>query len=237
MIYRRSADEIAGIIDVRGMQAAEQKIISALNTLDAATTLKIDSYQDMDFPAFIRQYCLEHPQTLAVPEVKVSVYPDSGLTRVVEIHYLYEHTRNELRSRLETIGTMLSSAATYVRYRSNHTEEKLSLLCAYLLNRNSYTPGASGDTPAYALLNDQLATAEGFASVFCSTARQVGVDCYLISGTKNGEAHYWNAVQIDGAYSYLDLMQLWQDGVGQLQLLTQEQLQAYVWEAGQLPEG
>jgi len=68
------------------------------------------------------------------------------------------------------------------------------------LNDDSYTLKHS----AYAALVDRKAVCQGYALLLYRLALEMGIDCRIIVGFSNGEAHSWNIVQIDGVYYNLD---------------------------------
>lgn len=83
LVFRRSAAEIDAIVTVSGLSGAQEKIRSALLNYDSALTLRIRSYEDADFPAEIRAFCLNNPGQISVlPKVSASVYPQEGETRI-----------------------------------------------------------------------------------------------------------------------------------------------------------
>lgn len=99
IVFRRSAAEIDAIVTVSGVNGAHAKIRQALANFDAALTLRIRSYEDADFSGYIRTYCLEHPDSaMALPEVSAAVYPETGETRILELHFTYSQPRDTLRS-------------------------------------------------------------------------------------------------------------------------------------------
>lgn len=57
---------------------------------------------------------------------------------------------------------------------------------------------------AYAALIDGKAVCQGYALLLYRMALELHVDCRLISGTGNGEAHGWNIVKMDGLYYNAD---------------------------------
>ena len=235
MVYRRSADEIAAIENVRGMDKARSEIETTLKDFDVALSLKISDYADMDYAAYVRSYCLNNPGlTVQIPEVTVAVYPNDGSTRVVELHFSYSATRDDLRNMLASVSTLLSSAGKYVRYGETQ-RARLELLCGYLLTRNTYTEAENDEMPAYALLCSQQATASGFASVFCYVAKLSGMECWLVNGTKDGAPYYWNILNVDGQYYHIDMMQQWRNAAAEPMLYTDSQMSGYVWNTEEYP--
>lgn len=59
----------------------------------------------------------------------------------------------------------------------------------------------------------------------------------MVSGTRGGEPHYWNMLQLDGVYYHIDLMRQVERGEKTLTLLSKEMLLAegYAWDFVQYP--
>lgn len=239
IVFRRSAAEIASIVTVSDSSAAKEMILEALENYETALTLRIRSYTDQDHSALIYNYCLEHPETMvAIPVVSEAVYPREGDTRILELHFDYPESRDELARRRQALNTILSSAASYIN-KGSTPEERLTLLHRFLTNRFTYTHGTElPRMPAYSLLCQGQAHSLSFAIVVRAQCRTAGIDCLLVSGTRNGVAHYWNIVTLDGIYYHLDLQRAVELGETELLLLEQTDVlreEGYVWDAAAYP--
>ena len=236
LVFRRSASEIDAIVTVSGHSGAMEKIRSSLLNFDTALTLRIRDYEDADFPAEIRNLCLSSPAQLPVlPEVSASVYPQEGETRILELHFNYAASRDEMRTMQKSSATLLSSASAYVR-SGQDDRERMQNLQRYLLSRMDYAIAeAPSDRPAYQLLKDRLASSLGFASVVYAECGQSKMTCRIIEGTRGGESRAWNCLTIDGEECYVDLMRSLELGQTELTLLTADGLLAegYVWQAAE----
>lgn len=237
-VFRRSAAEIDAIVTVSGNSGAYSKIKYALFAYDTSLTLRIRNYQDADFSAYIRNYCLENPgQVLALPTVSAEVYPREGSTRILELHFTYPATRDEMREKQASVSTLLSSAASYIR--SGESElEKAELLCRFLTTRFDYTVQEQApDMPAYSLLCEGKAHSLSFASVFYGECSAANIDCRIVTGTRQGAEHYWNLLSIDGVYYHVDLMGELEQGSTRLQLRYAAELRnsGYVWKEEDYP--
>ena len=130
IVFRRSAAEIDAIVTVSGVNGAHAKIRQALANFDAALTLRIRSYEDADFSGYIRTYCLEHPDSaMALPEVSAAVYPETGETRILELHFTYSQPRDTLRSMQAAVNTILDSAAGFKPQKYDRACMKARLIC------------------------------------------------------------------------------------------------------------
>lgn len=235
MVYRRSAEEIAAIVDAGDMDKARSLINVALNNFDVAITLKIAGFSNIDFAAYVRQYCLEQPcRVVEVPEVTVAVYPDSGPTRIVEMHFGYDNNREDMRAMLKNVSTVCVSAGAYA-HAAKEDSQRLALLCEYLITRSEYQQASEISTPAYSLLCQEVASDAGFASVLYNTAQRSDLECYLVTGTKNDQPYCWNIVRIDGKYHHIDLMSQWLNDEITPQLYSDSQMKGYQWDTTAYP--
>ncbi len=225
LVFRRSAAEIDSIVTVSGHADADGKIRAALANFDSALTLRIRNYEEADFAEEIRSYCLCNPAlTPVLPEVSASVYPQEGQTRILELHFTYAATRDEMRLMRSAMETLLTSASAYIRSGEDDTE-RLSLLLRYLVVSRSYAPlEGETDRPAYQLLRERQADSLAFASAVCAVCRQAGIDCELIEGTRGGEPWAWNRIRMGGESCEVDFMRAELLDETELTLLTPELL-------------
>lgn len=237
IVFRRSAAEIDAIVTVSGNNGAYQKIQDALAGYNASLTLRIRNYQETDFTGYIRSYCLENPSAVvALPEVSADVYPEEGSIRILELHFSYPETRDAMREKLESVQTILDSASAYVQSGSRQTEQ-LELLFRFLTTRSYVTTQTEPHMPAYSLLCENVAHSLGFSSVFYAECSAANLRCRIVSGTRNGETHYWNLLYLNGAYYHVDLLRSVETGAAKLELLYDEDLLAegYAWNAADYP--
>lgn len=238
IVFRRSAAEVDAIVTVNGNNSAFQKIQQALVNYDTALTLRIRNYEPTDFAAYIRSYCIEHPELVtALPELSAEVYPLEGETRILELHFVYPAERETLRLLQNLVTTTLSSASSYVR-TGEDASSRATLLFRFLTERFDYTMTQEEPTmPAYSLLCENVAHSLSFASVFYSECLTANLDCRIVTGTLNGTARYWNLLCLDGEYYYVDLMRSVEQEETELQLLTTKELTeaGYLWDESAYP--
>ncbi len=236
IVFRRSAAEIDAIVTVNGIANANYRIQKALEAYDTSLTLRIRNYQETDYAAYIRDYCLKHPDAVvALPELSAEVYPKDGETRILELHFAYPETRDTMRTMLASVNTILSSASSYIS-ACDTDAECAALLYRFLTTRLDYTLDDFEPTmPAYRLLCEGAASSLAFSSVFYSECTSAGLECLLVTGIRGEQPYYWNIINIDGAYFHVDLMR--GIGSGEPELLTGTQLrdEGYFWDEAAYP--
>ncbi len=78
-----------------------------------------------------------------------------------------------------------------------------------------------------------MGDSEAFAIVYAAMCRAAELDCYIVSGTRGGEPWFWNIIRADDLYYHVDLLQ--SKDAGAFQMLTDEQMQGYVWDYSAYP--
>ena len=64
--------------------------------------------------------------------------------------------------------------------------------------------------------------------VYGAMCRQAGLECRVISGTRNGEAWYWNLIRADDRWLHVDLLEA--SSQGGFIYLENDQMEGYVWD-------
>lgn len=239
IVFRRSAAEIDAIVTVNGDRAACQKLEQALSNFDTALTLRIRNYAETDFAAYIREFCLLHPEkSFLLPQFSAEVYPQEGETRILELHFLYPVAREELRLMQNSVNTILSSASAFVR-KGKTSDERAALLFRFLTERFQYTVTTEEPAaPVYSLLCQGVAHSRSFSSVFYAEGAATGLDCLMVTGTLDGQPYHWNMLRTGDGYFHVDLMRAVTRGETELTLLTDEDLSeaGYVWDTAAYPQ-
>lgn len=231
--YRRTREQVSSIVQATGTTAIRGELESALSSFAPACTLRI-SYFDGDedlIRTLARQaYYAAPASALGMPELEVTLYPDSGRQRIVEILLSYplepsvlEQRRGEIEKWLSQLGATLIGLA----------DENLALAAARaILQEGTYEP-AGGNT-AYSLLENQSANSEGFALALAALLEHQNMACQVAQGQLGQEAHFWVVVQTESGWRHLDPTGF--DG-GSGTLHTDEEFLelGYSWPEGTLP--
>lgn len=226
--YIHGRSQIRQVQSVEDMEAMEASVETALEECADSLVLLVDAYDRKDLVQMVEDFADAHPNlVMEVPAVAVGVYPNEEAgTRVVEMRFAYQTSRESLRQMQNQVRRMFSSAELYINSDGSESQ-KFSQLYTFLMERYDYTIGTS-ITPAYSLLVHGVGNSEAFASVYGAMCRQAGLECQVISGTKNGEAWYWNLVRIDGKWLHVDLLEA--STRGGFFCSDREQMEGYVWD-------
>jgi hypothetical protein len=109
--YSHTAQELAGIRTVRGMDGAEKAIAEALDECADKLVLQISGFRDVDYNEIVAACAQRNPdRVMETPRVTFQDWPDRGEERVVELLFFYQTDRETLRAMREQVQPVFSSA-------------------------------------------------------------------------------------------------------------------------------
>lgn len=225
--------EIRKIKDVSDNDQARQEIEAALVACDIGIVFQVESFTDADFVQMVEDYAALNPQyVMELPQVTVHIYPEAGQTRVVEMKFTYQTSRDALKAMQAQVEPIFTSAVLFVSGEGAQAE-KFEQLYGLLMNRFDYKLETS-ITPTYHLLRHGVGDSRAFATVYAAMCRQAGLECMIVSGTRAGESWYWNIICQDGVYYHVDLLSSSQPEDFARRL--DSQMEGYVWDFSAYPE-
>lgn len=223
--YKKTEEDVSAISYVSGKKALPDGIVPMLEGLETEKVFSINSStvtaEDVTWAVFLA-LAKAPASSVILPTAEVSIYPEAGTTRIVELKLTYGKQHGEISA----MELMLGERAE--EYAAQGADA--AALCSALRERCVLlTPGAeAGENAgnAYGSVVESKADSSGLAlgyKVICDTA---GLDCAVVTGTLNGEFHCWNAVKTDEGYRYYDAASPRCDG------LTGDALRAqgYAWD-------
>ncbi len=226
MDYRHGVGDIMRIKTVENMEEAVPHIETALTEYADSLVFQVKNYSKTDIAQRVADYGNLHPdQVMEQPQVRVSVYPNSGEHRVVEIFFTYQNSHTDLQKMQKIVADVFASAQIYVQ--QTNVKERFSRLYSFLMERDEYTIESS-ITPAYSLLHYGVGDSRALANVYAAMCRSVELDCKVISGTRDGKPWFWNIVGHNGKYYHVDLLRC--NESGGFQMLTDKEMKDYVWD-------
>lgn len=230
--YTHDKPEILKIRRVTDLTEGKTVIAERLEAYADSVVLYFQNYTETDFVQLVEDYADENPHTvMEVPQVKANVYPEQGSSRVVELRFTYENSREWLRTIQRQVSPVFEAAVLYVSGDSSEGE-KFSQLYSFLMERHDYTLQTS-ITPAYSLIRHGEGDSQAFANVYAAMCRMAGLECQVITGTHKGEAWYWNLIREDGVWYHVDLLRCSRDGGFARQM--DADMNGYVWDYSGYP--
>ena len=230
--YRRTSAEIQRILRLTDTDAAQPLVQKALQNCDSRLVMLIEQYRQTDFDQLVQNLALAYPETvMETPQTVETVY-GKGSSRVVELSFTYENSRDNLRQMQTQVRPVFDSAALYVS-GDGADSQKFGQLYAFLMERFEYKLETS-ITPAYSLLRHGVGDSRAFATVYAAMCRMAGLECRIVTGTRQGEPWTWNLVWDSGNAYHVDLLAC--NAAGAYRERTDEEMQGYVWDYSAYPE-
>lgn len=233
IFYRYDRSHILRIVESKDMEDMFAVIGDALAECMPYIVVRVPSFENTDIVQWVSDYSARNPDiVMELPAVESSVYPLKGEDRIVEIVFTYQTSRDSLRNMQKTVEPVFTAAELYVK-NATQVREKYAQLYAFLMERTEYKMETS-ITPAYSLLNHGVGDCKAFANVYAAMCRKADLECYVISGTRDGAPWSWNLINFRGNYYHLDLLRSAQSGSFQPQ--TASALSGYVWDYSAYPD-
>lgn len=231
--YIHDKTQIQNIRKVVDMTDVKNRIALELNNCNTGVVLYVDDYEAIDLVQWIEDYAALYPESvMETPDSAVNIYPETGKSRIIELKFTYQSSRDALRAMQTQVSPMFAAAKLYVS-GDGEAREKFSQLYAFLMERfEDYTLETSL-TPAYSLLIHGVGDAKAFATVYSAMCRQAGLECITVGGTRNAEAWYWNIVRDGDVYYHVDLLQCSSNNAYEEQ--TDKEMGGYVWDFSAYP--
>lgn len=230
--YRHTPTEIKRILRVADMEAAAASILKALQNCDSRLVMLIARYRQTDFDQLVQDLAMSYPEVvMEMPQTVETVY-GQGSARVVELSFTYENSRDNLRQMQSQVRPVFDSAVLYVSGEGADSQ-KFGQLYAFLMERFEYKQETS-ITPAYSLLRHGVGDSRAFATVYAAMCRMAGLDCVIVTGTRQREPWTWNLVWDSGNVYHVDLLAC--NAAGAYRERTDEEMQGYVWDYSAYPE-
>lgn len=231
--YLHGRSELRKIRVAADMEQVKKYIREALDNCDSSLVLYVNTYSEVDLEQLVQDYGAENPdRVMELPQLSAGVYPELGPSRVLELKFTYQTSRDALRNMQSQVQRVFASASLYIG-QGDTQSQKFAQLFSFLMERFDYEIETS-ITPAYSLLCHGVGDSKTFAMVYATMCRKADMECKVVTGTKNGEAWYWNLICEDGVYYHVDLLE--SRGAGEFTKLTDDQMEGYVWDYSAYPE-
>ena len=201
--YRRSAQDIASIVSAYGNGTIRALIQDKLSAFASSLAIRTSSFyaDQTNLYTLVQEAYYTSPGTaLGYPDVSVSIYPDSGDTRIVEFNFSYAGSQAVLAQRAEEVA---AAAAALVGQDTAADATVAWLLYSRLLGQTDYLPDGASDV--YSALCQGAADSEGIALAYSLLCQQADISCLIVRGTLNGRPHCWNLITLDGVSWLVDL--------------------------------
>ena len=203
--YRRTKEQVQSLVNVTSTSAIRKEVSEALAQFRPELVLRVGYFTGGagGVAQLVRSAYYDAPAyAMGMPECTVTLYPETGTQRIVEIVLTYPDEPAALAERSEQLRQEVETILAPLRSQSAGSVERLSQLFALLPRTVRYAPDG-GPTAWDAILGDG-ANSEGLALAFQLLAGELGVTSTLVEGTLDGQPHFWNRLSDNGVH-YVDL--------------------------------
>ena len=206
--YKKTAEEIRGIVGVGGVTELRERLQEAVTTSAPRAVLRVYSAQvDEEYIAsLITDFHDKDPVTVVTrPVPEITSYPGEGINRIYDVSLDYGAAPDKLREMSERLAARVGELSGEL---DADTQPKLALDCANQLFE--LLTGGSGAYPdtAYGALVEGFADSEGVALAYNALCDAVGIECIVVRGnigTMGAEERCWNIIGLEGEYYHADV--------------------------------
>lgn len=210
--YKRSADQIAAVESVYTMSDLSAKLSQALRENRTYLVLEVtvaSATADTVRTEVSAAYYADPMTCPVMPGVDVDIYPESGVSRIMEITLGYDldgETLAAMRGDLASAVTAMTLAVLPQGTASGEMpsqRDRVYSLCRYVAEHCALDSNA-GSTAWDALVGG-AADSEGLAMALMAGCQGLDVECAVVRGRLDGVDHVWNMVTVDGQTYHVDI--------------------------------
>ena len=232
--YIHGLSDLRKIQRVENMDGARNAIADSLDACNSGVVLYVANYSALDIEQWVSDYAAENPdKVMETPAVAVTVYPETGDSRVVELRFTYQNSRENLRLMQTKVSTLFEAAAIYAGEEGEEAERYYKLY-SFLMGLFQNYQLDSSLTPTYSLLQHGVGDSKAFATVYAAMCEKVGLECIVVTGMKAGDPRYWNIVKAEDVYYHVDLLSCDLEDAFTMQtdsqMATGDEMNGYVWD-------
>ena len=204
--FRRTQEDVDSIVVVSDEDSIPSLVTQAVRDLAPVLRLRLSDYHEIDYLSLVMETAAQEPGLLmAIPQIEVETYPNSGSQRIVEVTFGYPYKTDSMfdfREQLENQIYIISSL-----YGSELSEMTTARRFCDRLTRNGrlFAAAEEGiDDTAYGAIMLSEATSYGYAQAFRMLLETKDISCQVLTGMKNGMVRSWCLVTLEGREYYID---------------------------------
>lgn len=239
--YKRTAADVGSIIDVHGSDQLQQCLYNALLETDTNVVIRLND-RDLTEDSIrlkIEQAFGANPMScIEEPESEITIHPNSGLSRIVEINLEYPLSISAMTDMRSVLLEKISSIVSHLpsgkgASAASELYNRLAASCQYdpdgeIRSEHSELNPEGGRT-LYSALSDGIADSRGIALAYSALCREVGLNCMVVSGTMDKQEHWWNIIEIDGEHYHVDVSADSTLGITGAFLISDTQMRVHYW--------
>lgn len=248
--YKKSADEVAKVVDVYSSDTVRALIKNVMSGLGSSLVMNtsLSALDDDYVQEYIHSLYYSDPSLIVtIPKAAVSFYPETGTSQIADISFSYSDDSTSLNQKRSEMLSVARQTAAKIQAESD--EEKVLEACLLLSEISDFdaeldAEGENGqdswnqEYTAYGALVGGKATSEGFAMAFKLLCDLSDIPCQVVIGRRDDVNYAWNIVKIGDSYYHFDVSLFDETGSGDgtLFLRDQDVSDTYWWETDSYPQ-
>ncbi len=203
--YRRTLEDMTSIITANTKVSIREQLERAMEGFETTLTLRTTSYyaSSSELYSMVQDAYYSSPGTaLGYPDVTISIYPDSGDVRIVEIQFSYGQSQEILLQHAEEVA---ATAAVLAGQDTAADATVAWLLYSRLTDNTTYA--SAGSSSVYNALCLGRGNSEAMALSYQLLCNLAGISCQVVQGTLDGTPHCWNLITLGETSWMLDTTQ------------------------------
>lgn len=202
--YKRTLEQISSLVNITGTSAIREEAAQALSAFKTELALRVGYFTGnaQTVQEQVRQAYYDAPAAaLGMPACTVTLYPETGTQRIVEIQLTYPQEPTTLKRKSQQLQEQVSAMLTTIQYQIE--SRRLDLLMESL--PAGVRVSSQGGATAWDALVGDGANHEGLALAFQLLCQTLGLKSAIVEGTLQGEPHFFNRVDRNGSTVWVDL--------------------------------
>lgn len=189
----------------------EEKILYAqmvanIEASNDAFTPEVHNLYESNIVNVYTAVLFDHPEYFWLDTSYSYKYLEDGT--IVEVDLKYNDLYNDLENNKALFNEQCQNIINIAnQYSSSYDKEKV--VHDTLIDLISYDLNASYNQTSFSALVNHSTVCAGYAKSFQYIMKQLGIPCYYVTGTSEGEDHAWNIVYLDGVWKNVDVT--WDD--------------------------
>lgn len=192
---------------------------TALENFNDSILIKLNNYDNNTYNLNVIDNILDDYYDIdyGIDGASGTIYT-KGNDKVIKINFEYSLSKSQMIAMRDASKAKASAVVSSVISSGMSDLEKELAIHNYVVNNTAYdyTNYVNGTLPEqsftdYGVLITGKAVCEGYAKAMFRLMSLAGLDCKVVKGLGDGQAHAWNIVKINGSYCQVDAT--WDDPV------------------------
>lgn len=220
-------DNIEYCSDISEVEALLERTL--LNRSYSAV-IRIANYQEFDLEDVLHRLYLNHPElAISEPGYTYTLYPESGIQRILELRISYPYDIMDMLSRAAALEEKVDEiSASLSKYSSSTIQIKK--ISEWIKDHVLYMGEDSQlFTSAHNTLCKEYGNSQGITLSVQLLCDRLSIPCFTVEGTYQGAPWFWNIVYFNSRWHHLDVTTGLINGQSNLQIFYDEEMVDYQW--------